>query len=272
MMTLWSWGKVFKDKFRKNWVPLGWPPLRLQIMNVNPQNSVSSAQNLAWRNLQSLQSPTMRITKFINFNQEITIGKVSNKTKYWKYKLIFNFYFSLNSNFNTLKSKIKAAFVAPAQLDKYRKSSMTKQLKNKFKNKEERQSENLKLRSHSHGALPSLDEFSQVKHSSEIEDDINGIWSASQLQASKQAKENQNSSIAKIKKSADNANTAKVRFSRVSGSKIEILYEYHSVGCHTQKLYYLVCKWPISVSFDLKTKECCVHHKKTLLHNSQITL
>ena len=211
MMTLWSWGKVFKDKFRKNWVPLGWPPLRLQIMNVNPQNSVSSAQNLAWRNLQSLQSPTMRISKFINFNQEITIGKVSNKTKYWKYKLIFNFYFSLNSNFNTLKSKIKAAFVAPAQLDKYRKSSMTKQLKNKFKNKEERQSENLKLRSHSHGALPSLDEFSQVKHSSEIEDDINGIWSASQLQASKQAKENAaNSSIIAKKKEQNNGNNSKV--------------------------------------------------------------
>lgn len=151
-------------------------------------------------------------------------------------------YNSLNSNFNTLKSKIKAAFVtsnASADKDKYRKSSMTKQLKNKFKTSK---AEDLKLRSHSHGALPSLDEFSQVKSTSSEEDDINGIWSASQLQASKQAKENQNSSIAKIKKSADNANTAKVRFSRVSGSQIEILYEYHSVGCHTQKLYYLVCK------------------------------
>ena len=101
--------------------------------------------------------------------------------------------------------------MAPAQLDKYRKSSMTKQLKNKFKNKEERQSENLKLRSHSHGALPSLDEFSQVKHSSEIEDDINGIWSASQLQASKQAKENAaNSSIIAKKKEQNNGNNSKV--------------------------------------------------------------
>ena len=102
--------------------------------------------------------------------------------------------------------------MAPAQLDKYRKSSMTKQLKNKFKNKEG-QDQNLKLRSHSHGALPSLDEFSQVKHStsSEIEDDINGIWSASQLQASKQAKENAaNSSIIAKKKEQNNGSNAKV--------------------------------------------------------------
>lgn len=244
MMTLWSWGKVFKDKFRKNWVPLGWPPLRLQIMNVNPQNSVSSAQNLAWRNLQSLQSPTMRITKFINFNQEITIGKVSNKTKYWKYKLIFNFYFSLNSNFNTLKSKIKAAFVAPAQLDKYRKSSMTKQLKNKFKNKEERQSENLKLRSHSHGALPSLDEFSQVKHSSEIEDDINGIWSASQLQASKQAKENAaNSSIIAKKKEQNNGSNAKVIILTIFDDIALVVFD------HFDRFWLLF--WLILTIFDL---------------------
>ena len=145
--------------------------------------------------------------------KESSVSSESNNEDHQIHQFQPGNYNSLNSNFNTLKSKIKAAFVAPAQLDKYRKSSMTKQLKNKFKNKEERQSENLKLRSHSHGALPSLDEFSQVKHStsSEIEDDINGIWSASQLQASKQAKENAaNSSIIAKKKEQNNGNNSKV--------------------------------------------------------------
>lgn len=100
--------------------------------------------------------------------------------------------FSSLSSFSTLKSKIKAAVQ-----DKYRKSSMTKQIRSKFhppspssngmKNNESMS----KLRSHSHGALPSLDEFKSSANNLDDEDDINGIWSASQL-ASKQAKENAN--------------------------------------------------------------------------------
>ena len=43
-----------------------------------------------------------------------------------------------------------------------------------------------KFRSHSHGALPSLDEFTKSvvpEEVDDLEDDINGIWSASQLAA-----------------------------------------------------------------------------------------
>ena len=90
------------------------------------------------------------------------------------------------NSYSSLKSKIKAV------QDKYRKSSVTKQIKNKFssanksssKNGGENNSSNAmsKFRSHSHGALPSLDEFSQ-KVPEFDEDDINGIWSASQLAA-----------------------------------------------------------------------------------------
>ena len=81
---------------------------------------------------------------------------------------------------------------------------MTKQIKNKFnshataaagpsdrKIMSKQVDGEAKYRSHSHGALPSLDEFSQVNKrnnaADDDEDDINGIWSASQL-ASKQAK------------------------------------------------------------------------------------
>ena len=115
-------------------------------------------------------------------------------------------------NFNTLKSKIKAV------QDKYRKSSMTKQLKNKFQQQgngtgNSKSNLDIKLRSHSHGALPSLDEFSQVKSiSTSEEDEINGIWSASQL-ASKQAKEN---AISTVKKKLEgpkcHTNNSKVKF------------------------------------------------------------
>lgn len=99
--------------------------------------------------------------------------------------------FSSLSSFSTLKSKIKAAVQ-----DKYRKASMTKQIRSKFhpqtnggsKTPNESMS---KLRSHSHGALPSLDEFkSSANNLHDDEDDINGIWSASQLASSRQAKEN----------------------------------------------------------------------------------
>lgn len=87
-----------------------------------------------------------------------------------------NSQFSSLTSFSSIKSKIKSVVT-----DKYRKSS----LKSKIQKKGD---ENLnKLRSHSHGALPSLDEF-QNKNDESEDEDINGIWSASQL-ASKQAKE-----------------------------------------------------------------------------------
>ena len=97
------------------------------------------------------------------------------------------------NSYSSLKSKIKAV------QDKYRKSSVTKQIKNKFSSAglTNKSSKNggkdsmstfgdhsnamSKFRSHSHGALPSLDEF--TKNPEFDEDDINGIWSASQLAA-----------------------------------------------------------------------------------------
>ena len=121
------------------------------------------------------------------------------------------------SSFSTLKSKIKAAVQ-----DKYRKSSnVGKQIQNKFHKKSIKNNDNngndpmSKFRSHSHGALPNLSEFHVkdpdqdqddhddiIDHNDEEEDDINGIWSASQL-ASKQAKENANKRV-----TSNNANTA----------------------------------------------------------------
>jgi hypothetical protein len=117
------------------------------------------------------------------------------------------------SSFSSIKSKIKAAVQ-----DKYRKSSSTslsKQIRSKFNTassnnvnnpsngkstKSSTSSEAMsKFRSHSYGALPSLDEFGHQKSRREIvreeeeEDDINGIWSASQL-ASKHAKAKENAS------------------------------------------------------------------------------
>jgi len=116
------------------------------------------------------------------------------------------------SSFSSIKSKIKAAVQ-----DKYRKSSSTslsKQIRSKFNtassnnvnnpsNGKSKQSSNSaeamsKFRSHSYGALPSLDEFGhksrrEIVREEEEEDDINGIWSASQL-ASKQAKAKENAS------------------------------------------------------------------------------
>ena len=110
-----------------------------------------------------------------------------------------------NSNnghsYSSLKSRIKAV------QEKYRKSSVTKQIKNKFISKKKDQIGNnpgvgdvgvvgnnsnnnsammSKFRSHSHGALPSLDEFTKSvvpEEVDDLEDDINGIWSASQLAA-----------------------------------------------------------------------------------------
>ena len=89
------------------------------------------------------------------------------------------------NSYSSLKSRIKAVH------EKYRKSSVTKQIKNKFssslktKNKidESNMSTSAKFRSHSHGALPSLDEFAKNIPEEDLEDDINGIWSASQLAA-----------------------------------------------------------------------------------------
>ena len=86
------------------------------------------------------------------------------------------------NSYSSLKSRIKAVH------EKYRKSSVTKQIKNKFssslktKKIDESMSTSAKFRSHSHGALPSLDEFAKVPEE-DLEDDINGIWSASQLAA-----------------------------------------------------------------------------------------
>ena len=110
-------------------------------------------------------------------------------------------------------------FFFSAVQEKYRKSSVTKQIKNKFssslinKKKSDQIGNNhpgvdvvgsnnsmSKFRSHSHGALPSLDEFTKSvvpEEVDDLEDDINGIWSASQLAAKEKNIITQNSTTPK---------------------------------------------------------------------------
>ena len=86
-----------------------------------------------------------------------------------------------------------------------------KSLKSKFNKSETEMS---KKRSHSHGALPMLDEFKNDSlEQSDEEDDINGIWSASQL-ASKQAKENAKKTNAKGNANANSNAIQKRQVSR----------------------------------------------------------